>query len=264
MNYDHCFSARVFKVSLWQRFLSKRNDYRNLLFFGKEPNLVLSRSAWNFISPLVRNAAVILDVGCGTGTLIYNIGKQIKPNTIAVGLEMQRRRCEMALLKTQGEFICADALHMPFANETVSMVLSTMVIEHVDDETLLREVSRALKDGGFLVLTTVVRGEEANYFYKDEEGRSLLAPDHIREYDSGQEVLQLIKSYGFVTRASVIYPFKLSLPTAFLSILYRLFPNKILEILATTDLVSTLRTKLTISVPRYFIVEVVMQKIRLT
>ena len=188
----------------------------------------------------------------------------MQPSAIAIGLEIDKRRCEMALLKTHCELVCAEALHMPFANETFNIVFSTMVIEHMDDETLLREVSRVLKDEGFLVLTTVVRGEDANYFYKDEEGRSLLAPNHIREYDSGQEVLQLIKSYGFVTRTSVIYPFKLSLPTAFLSTLYRLFPNKILEILATTDIVSTVRTKLTISVPRYFIVEVVMQKIRLT
>jgi len=252
------------KVVLLTSFLAKRYSNRNLLFFGKDLNLVLSHSIWNFISPLISRAGAVLDVGCGTGILIFNVSNKMKPDVVAVGLEIDKRRCEMALLKTHREIICAEALHMPFADETFNMVFSTMVIEHVDDEALLHEVSRVLKDGGFLVLTTVVRGEKANYFYKDEEGRSLLALDHIREYGSGQEVLQLVKSYGFVTMASVIYPFRVSLPTAFLSTLYRLFPNMILEILATTDLVSTVRTKLTISVPRYFIVEAVMQKLRLT
>jgi len=247
-------------MSLWQRFLSKQNDHRNLLLFGKELNLILSRSIWNFISPLVKSAAVILDVGCGTGTLIYNISKQMKPNTIVVGLEMQRRRCEMALLKTQGEFICADALHMPFANETVSMVFSTMVIEHVDDKMLLHEICRTLKDGGIFILTTVIRGEGAKYFYKDGEARSLLAPDHLREYSSEQEILELIKSYGFVIKASIIYPFRLSLPTAFLSTLYKLFPTKIFEIAATTDLVSIIRTRLTVLIPRYYFIEMVAKK----
>jgi len=252
------------KVVLLASFLAKRYSNRNLLFFGKDPHLVLSPSIWNFVSPLVKHAGAVLDVGCGTGILIFNLSNKMKPNAVAVGLEIDKKRCEMALLKTHREIVCAEALHMPFANETFNLVFSTMVIEHVDDEALLREVSRVLKDGGFLVLTTVLRGEDAHYFYKDEEGRPLLALNHIREYGSGQEVLQLIKSYGFVTRASVIYPFRLSLPTAFLSTLYRLFPNKILEALATTDLVSITRKKLTINVPKYFIIEVVTQKFRLT
>jgi SAM-dependent methyltransferase len=245
----------------WHSFLVKRYR-RNLLFFGKDINLVLSHRIWDFISPFVKHAGGILDVGCGTGTLIFNVSNKIKPNAVVVGIDVDKRRCEMTLLKTQREIVCAEALHLPFANKTFNLVFSTMVIEHVDDKALMREVTRVLKDGGFLVLTTVVREEDANYFYKDEEGRSLLAPDHIREYSSGQEVLQLIKSYGFVTKAFVIYPFRLSLPTAFLSTLYRLFPNMILERLATTDFVSTVRTKLIISVPKYSIIEVVMQNAR--
>jgi SAM-dependent methyltransferase len=50
--------------------------------------------------------------------------------------------------------VCADTSALPFKNSSFDAVLSTQVIEHVGDPfTMVREVARVLKNGGYLVLT---------------------------------------------------------------------------------------------------------------
>lgn len=50
--------------------------------------------------------------------------------------------------------VCGDSLLLPFKDNTFDAILCTQVLEHVRDPfALFNQVSRVLKDGGYLILT---------------------------------------------------------------------------------------------------------------
>jgi ubiquinone/menaquinone biosynthesis C-methylase UbiE len=55
-------------------------------------------------------------------------------------------------------FMCADALHLPFLDETFDLVVSLGVIEHVSDHSrMVSEMARVLRPGGRLMIYTTSR-----------------------------------------------------------------------------------------------------------
>ena len=96
----------------------------------------------------------VLDFGCGAGVLLDRLG----PARLRVGvdvawsaLEQTRARCgadiNLVRIGIRGP--------LPFPSATFDLVTTTEVIEHVPNEReMLAEISRVLKPGGRLVLTT--------------------------------------------------------------------------------------------------------------
>lgn len=101
----------------------------------------------------------VLDVGCGTGTLLVALGRA-HPGVEAVGLDPDRRalgRAERKLrragLAVRLERGWADALS--FEAESFDCVLSSFMFHHLGaaaQRGMLREVLRVLKPGGRLEL----------------------------------------------------------------------------------------------------------------
>src|SRR5262249_47699320 len=68
------------------------------------------------------------------------------------------------------------------ADGSLDAVISTMVMEHVPDETAyLTEIRRMLRPGGRAYVTTVFKASWAWYFRK-RDGESVLDTSHLREY----------------------------------------------------------------------------------
>lgn len=85
----------------------------------------------------------VLDVGCGTKP--YSIYFKKNAN-VYIGIDMD------SLLNA--DVVC-DAEKLPFPNESFDVIISTQVLEHVNNPTIfIEEMNRVLKTGGMFILST--------------------------------------------------------------------------------------------------------------
>lgn len=94
-----------------------------------------------------------LEIGCGLGYFSNKAfkmgakvtGVDIGPNLVAINKK----------LTPKGNFLVASASKLPFKDNSFDIVLSTEVIEHVDNQDkAIKEMFRVLKGSGTLVITT--------------------------------------------------------------------------------------------------------------
>jgi len=169
----------------------RRNAFfspRDIRFAVYDPEL------WEACVPLLRESRVVADLGAGGGTFLYNAGRVTSARLIGVDLS----ETALALFAE-----CVPQAETDF-------VASTMTIEHVDDAALVREACRILRPGGHLLLTSVLRGRGAWYFYRTPQGKRALEPTHQREYPTPESFLGLLSTDDFdvlmVRAASITYP----------------------------------------------------------
>jgi SAM-dependent methyltransferase len=102
----------------------------------------------------------LLDFGCGDGAFSYEMSRHgaklsgIDLSAEAIGFA-NRRHGELG---TGGEFFLESCYETHFPDCSFDGVLSTDVIEHVQDQQrFLAEISRVLRPGGFAVISTPIR-----------------------------------------------------------------------------------------------------------
>ena len=131
----------------------------------------------------------LLDVGCGDGYLLSRLAGG--PGSPAVGLEYEPEGVRAARQRLRGvngsRVVRGSAYTLPFAMRSFHVVVSSDVIEHLEDPDLhLRQICGVLSEGGALVLTTPkwrpdrrwdVRHEKE---YRADELRTLLER-HFRQ-----------------------------------------------------------------------------------
>ena len=111
----------------------------------------------------MRSPARILEIGCGTGSLVILI-KRLHPDVEVVGLDPDpraltrgRRKAARAGVSVQFEEGFSDTL--PYPAESFDLVFSSFMFHHLrtdEQEKTLREVRRVLKPGGCLHLLDFV------------------------------------------------------------------------------------------------------------
>jgi SAM-dependent methyltransferase len=139
------------------------------------------------------NTRRILDVGCGTGTMLTHLARYGTPEGIDVDADAIRYCHERGLTRVSQ----AGADRLPFADGTFGLVTALDVIEHVDDDrAALHEVLRVLRPGGsFLVAVPAYR-----FLWGRQDDINL----HKRRY-LARELRERLTSTGFeVVRLSYI------------------------------------------------------------
>ncbi|HLO84318.1 MAG TPA: methyltransferase domain-containing protein [Nostocaceae cyanobacterium] len=108
----------------------------------------------------VKKAKHILDVGCGIGGSSLYLADKFDAQATGITLspvqaKRATERAEAAKLNHRSQFLVANALEMPFADQTFDLVWSLESGEHMPDKTkFLQECYRVLKPGGTLILAT--------------------------------------------------------------------------------------------------------------
>ncbi len=103
-----------------------------------------------------RERGLVLENGCGVGMYVEKLAEH---GGTVVGLEYDFPRAREAHARNPHHIVNAAGEALPFPEATFDLILSHEVIEHVADDTAaVREMVRALKPGGRLVLFCPNRG----------------------------------------------------------------------------------------------------------
>ncbi|AFZ01565.1 class I SAM-dependent methyltransferase [Calothrix sp. PCC 6303] len=97
----------------------------------------------------------ILDLGCGTGTLIQNLLK-VAPETEIVGLDPSAEMLNVARQKLPAaiDLKVGSATSIPFSSNSFDVLISTSAFHYFPNPDLaIQEMQRVLKPGGFLLIT---------------------------------------------------------------------------------------------------------------
>ncbi len=109
---------------------------------------MIDRMEAEVVLPHARGKSV-LEIGCGTGLIL---GRLAPVSARAVGVDLSPRM--LARARSRGlEVQVANAVSLPFADESFDVVVSFKVLPHVEQiEAALREAARVARPGGRLFL----------------------------------------------------------------------------------------------------------------
>jgi malonyl-CoA O-methyltransferase len=100
----------------------------------------------------------VVDLGAGTGRMTGELKRRYKrANVVAMDLApgmLREARKHMSLFRRFGR-VCADARRLPFANASIDIVVSNLMLQWCDDlDAAFAEARRVLKPDGLFTFTT--------------------------------------------------------------------------------------------------------------
>jgi ubiquinone/menaquinone biosynthesis C-methylase UbiE len=161
--------------------------WREIGLLPTRHNAILTARYAVLLDALDLPARHVLDIGCGDGTLTFQLSQRcdrvwgvddaLLPLRLARG-EFARRRAghEPRLAR-------ADARRLPFAADVFDCVVLADVIEHIDDaEEVIHDAYRVLRRGGQILITTPRRqGAEPGHEYHRREYIASELSDLLRQ-----------------------------------------------------------------------------------
>ncbi len=114
-------------------------------------------SELEFIKKYVKKNDKVLDIGCGNGRLSDIL---IDKNIQYTGIDFSKELINIAKKerKNNGNFIQANALSLPFKDNSFDVIFSIAVLHHIPSKEnrllFISEVNRVLKPEGIFIVTT--------------------------------------------------------------------------------------------------------------
>lgn len=106
----------------------------------------------------------ILDLGCGDGCLVYLLAKKggqvtgVDNDELGIKFAGENLAARLKNLKNSYKFVCSSVYNLPFPENSFDLVISSEVIEHLQEpDRMLAEARRVLKTSGKVILTTPYR-----------------------------------------------------------------------------------------------------------
>jgi demethylmenaquinone methyltransferase/2-methoxy-6-polyprenyl-1,4-benzoquinol methylase len=113
----------------------------------------------------IKSGDILLEIGCGTGTTLLEMGKKVEPGGVVYGVDLSTKMLKVSQkklhrkgLKKGIEFFSGDAVNLPLPSRSVTGILMSFTIElFCDDEIaiILAECERVLYLGGRLVVLSM-------------------------------------------------------------------------------------------------------------
>ncbi len=166
--------------------MTSKNDNRFDDFFDDENYVSLKNYLYNY---LVRKQAVeeamkdeqkelVLEIGSGISPVLTSWDRIVYSDLSASALKTLKR------IHGVGQYVVADAMNLPFENESFSHVIASEVLEHLeDDRRSLQEIARVTKPGGTVMVTFPHR-----HFYFGHDDRFV---HHYRRYELSEMTARL-------------------------------------------------------------------------
>lgn len=107
-----------------------------------------------FIEPILPETGTIVDLGCGSGALAYQVAQgNPRLDVIAIDTELNKLTTALPAQQVNLSFIEGDAYHLPVQNDCVDLLYLHAVCMYLKPiETVLAEAYRVLKNNGKLAL----------------------------------------------------------------------------------------------------------------
>lgn len=106
------------------------------------------------LAPSLSDGAVVLDLGCGSGISI-DLFKRVAPQTKWLGVDIEYSPEVNARTRDDAEFRTYDGINIPVEANSIDMIYSRQVFEHVRyPEQVLADIRRVLKPGGLFIGST--------------------------------------------------------------------------------------------------------------
>jgi SAM-dependent methyltransferase len=101
------------------------------------------------------DGGTMLDVGCGDGTLVGEVGRRW-PDIVATGLDLQAERIEEARVSVpEATFVVGSADALPFEDAAFDVVTAITLMSSLPTDRMeidaAREVARVTRPGGWLI-----------------------------------------------------------------------------------------------------------------
>ncbi|MDE0873284.1 MAG: class I SAM-dependent methyltransferase [Acidimicrobiales bacterium] len=141
---------------------------------------------------------LVLDMGCGAGRHAFEtVRRGCRIVALDQSLEelVDVRNTFAAMIEAgelhdqvQGQPVSADALKLPFADETFDRIICSEVLEHIpDDQTAIGELARVLRPGGSIAVTVPAWvAEKICWKLSDEYYAPKAVGGHVRIYRRAQ------------------------------------------------------------------------------
>ncbi|MDD4357663.1 MAG: class I SAM-dependent methyltransferase [Smithellaceae bacterium] len=162
-------------------------------FFENDQYVTLKNYLYNY---LLRKRAVekamrsekkeiVLETGSGISPVLTSWDNVVYTDLSSSALDMLKK------IHGKGQYVVADAMNLPFDDCCFSHVISSEVLEHLeDDRKALMEIARVIKPDGTLIVTFPHR-----HFYFSHDDRYV---NHYRRYELA-EMISLLAEAGFQT-----------------------------------------------------------------
>jgi SAM-dependent methyltransferase len=164
-----------------------------------------------FALDVLAEGDVVVDVGCGPGTITGGLAQAVAPTGRILGLDAHRSQVATATTVAHQagwpntRFAVADAYRLPLGDHAVDVYFSHALYEHLaDPERALQEARRVLVPGGTLAIAASDWSRARFDPWTPDVARAMSAHHRLRraaggDPDAGGKLAALLDQTGFTT-----------------------------------------------------------------